>query len=352
MSDKILNLNEREEKLVAPKDFPTVSIHKLSGMQIEKAKEIVHPFIYEGSSMEIYAQSGVGKTWFSLELCLSIASGRSFLDKYEVINPRPVFYIDGEMKLEMMQDRINNIVMRHGASFRIPEGYFELSNPYIHEDKVIPKLNHPETIRSIKEKVKEISERTGQPVFLVIDNLSCLTDMKENEGDDYIPMLDLYTNLKTQNHSICHIHHANKSGNGSRGTSRRHDALDTIIKLARPSDYEEHQGANFNVHFEKHRNFAGEYALPFNAKIDPDDNYVNWKITEFSEAIEGQILTEWVVNSPNITVDKVSTKLDIPSSTVHRKLQKMKNDGRYEKEMKERWGEEWQKHCKFNAKGK
>ena len=86
--------------------------------------------------------------------------------------------------------------------------------------------------------------------------------MKENEGDEFIPMLDLYTNLKTQNHSICHIHHANKSGT-ARGTSRRHDALDTIIKLSRPSDYEEYQGANFNVHFEKHRNFAGGIRFTF-----------------------------------------------------------------------------------------
>ena len=350
----VLNLNEREEKILAPKEFPTVSIHKLSSMQIEKSKEIVHPFIYEGSSMEIYAQSGVGKTWFSLELCLSIASGKKFLDKYEVINPRPVFYIDGEMKLEMMQDRINNIVMRHGLDFKIPEGYFELSNPYIHDEKVIPKLNHPETIRSIKEKVKQISDNTGQSVFLLIDNLSCLTDMKENEGDEFIPMLDLYTNLKTQNHSICHIHHANKSGNGSRGTSRRHDALDTIIKLARPSDYEEMQGANFNVHFEKHRNFAGEHAYPFNAKIDPDDqlNLVRWKITEFKDKIEEDLLAEWCANSPNITIDKVAEKVKISSSNAQRLLQKMRSNGKYEREMTERWGSEWQKQCKWHGKAK
>jgi len=51
-----------------------------------------------------------------LELCLSIASGKKFLDRFEVINPRPVFYIDGEMKLEMMQDRINNIVLQKMAA--------------------------------------------------------------------------------------------------------------------------------------------------------------------------------------------------------------------------------------------
>ena len=354
MSDKILNLNEREEKLVAPKDFPTISIHKLSGLNIERAKEIVKPMIYEGSSMEVYAPSGIGKTWFMLELCISIASGKKFLDRFEIINPRPVFYIDGEMKIENMQDRINKIIRRHGINCKIPEGYFELSNPYTHPDKVIPKVNHPETIRSIKEKVKQMQEATGQPIFLVIDNLSCLTDNKENDGDDYIPILDMYTHLKTQNHSICHVHHANKSGTGSRGSSRRHDALDTIIKLSKPNDYEESDGANFNVSFEKHRNFAGEHAYPFNAKIDPDDqlNLVRWKITEFKDKIEEDLLAEWCANSPNITIDKVAEKVKISSSNAQRLLQKMRSNGKYEREMIERWGSEWQKHCKWHGKAK
>ena len=34
--------------------------------------------IYEGS-MEVYAPSGIGKTWFMLELCISIASGKKIL---------------------------------------------------------------------------------------------------------------------------------------------------------------------------------------------------------------------------------------------------------------------------------
>jgi hypothetical protein len=38
-----------------------------------------------------------------------------------------------------------------------------------------------------------------------------------------------------------------------RGTSRREDALDTVIALRRPADYSPEEGARFEVHIEKAR---------------------------------------------------------------------------------------------------
>jgi hypothetical protein len=50
-----------------------------------------------------------------------------------------------------------------------------------------------------------------------------------------------------------------------RGTSRRDDALDTVIALRRPADYSPEEGARFEVHIEKARTLAGEGAIPFEA---------------------------------------------------------------------------------------
>jgi putative DNA primase/helicase len=54
-----------------------------------------------------------------------------------------------------------------------------------------------------------------------------------------------------------------------RGTSRREDALDTVIALRRPADYSPEEGARFEVHVEKARTLAGEGALPFEAAVEP-----------------------------------------------------------------------------------
>ena len=49
----------------------------------------------------------------------------------------------------------------------------------------------------------------------------------------------------------------------SRGTSRRHDVLDTVIKLERPYNYTQQEGAKFEVHFGKGQEvFQGVDAKP------------------------------------------------------------------------------------------
>ena len=68
--------------------------------------------------------------------------------------------------------------------------------------------------------------------------------------------------------SVAAVHHAGTNGR-QRGTSRREDALDTVIALRRPEDYSSEQGARFEIHFEKLRNRAnGSGALPFDATLE------------------------------------------------------------------------------------
>ncbi len=55
------------------------------------------------------------------------------------------------------------------------------------------------------------------------------------------------------------IHHAGVNGR-QRGTSRREDALDTVIALRRPADYSPEQGARFEIHIEKARSMVGDEA--------------------------------------------------------------------------------------------
>jgi len=53
-----------------------------------------------------------------------------------------------------------------------------------------------------------------------------------------------------------------------RGTSRREDALDTVIALRRPGDYAPEEGARFEVHVEKARALMGDGAGPFEAAVE------------------------------------------------------------------------------------
>ena len=85
-----------EEVIIEKKEFKSISLKELTIMDIPPRKAIIDPLIMEGSSMEINGASGIGKTWFTLEMLCSIATGEKFLGKYEITNPRPVFTLTGK----------------------------------------------------------------------------------------------------------------------------------------------------------------------------------------------------------------------------------------------------------------
>ena len=317
-------------------------------MDIPPRKAIIDPLIMEGSSMEINGASGIGKTWFTLEMLCSICTGEKFLGKYEVANPRPVYYIDGEMPLESIRDRMNMIMARYIYKYKVSEIPFHISNPLLFKNNFIPKINDTKITQPIfKDEVKRFSDIYQKPLFICFDNLSCLTDYKENDNDDWTSMLDMYTELKHEGHSICHVHHVGKGGH-QRGASRKHDALDTVIHLKRPEEYDASEGAVFNVKFDKHRHFAGEYARSFKCAIKVDDNNkVSWDISDFKDVASEELLTAYCMGLPDITYTKLEEEFGISKSSIGRTIKHCVKNGLYVTKMKEIYGDEWLKYDKL-----
>mgnify|MGYP003146872461 CR=1 FL=1 len=337
-----------EEVIIEKKEFKSISLKELTIMDIPPRKAIIDPLIMEGSSMEINGASGIGKTWFTLEMLCSICTGEKFLGKYEVANPRPVYYIDGEMPLESIRDRMNMIMARYIYKYKVSEIPFHISNPLLFKNNFIPKINDTKITQPIfKDEVKRFSDIYQKPLFICFDNLSCLTDYKENDNDDWTSMLDMYTELKHEGHSICHVHHVGKGGH-QRGASRKHDALDTVIHLKRPEEYDASEGAVFNVKFDKHRHFAGEYARSFKCAIKVDDNNkVSWDISDFKDVASEELLTAYCMGLPDITYTKLEEEFGISKSSIGRTIKHCVKNGLYVTKMKEIYGDEWLKYDKL-----
>ena len=337
-----------EEVIIEKKEFKSISLKELTIMDIPPRKAIIDPLIMEGSSMEINGASGIGKTWFTLEMLCSICTGEKFLGKYEVANPRPVYYIDGEMPLESIRDRMNMIMARYIYKYKVSEIPFHISNPLLFKNNFIPKINDTKITQPIfKDEVKRFSDIYQKPLFICFDNLSCLTDYKENDNDDWTSMLDMYTELKHEGHSICHVHHVGKGGH-QRGASRKHDALDTVIHLKRPEEYDSSEGAVFNVKFDKHRHFAGEYARSFKCSIKVDDNNkVSWDISDFKDVASEELLTAYCMGLPDITYTKLEEEFGISKSSIGRTIKHCVKNGLYVTKMKEIYGDEWLKYDKL-----
>ena len=109
----------------------------------------------------------------------------------------------------------------------------------------------------------------------------------------------------------------------SRGTSRRHDVLDTVIKLERPYNYTQQEGAKFEVHFEKTRGFSGADAEPFGLCHTIIDSISCWET--FSIGTEK---AEEVANClEGLTQKEIAFKLNISQPEVSRRKQQAVANG-------------------------
>ncbi|MDR2780886.1 MAG: AAA family ATPase [Holosporaceae bacterium] len=106
--------------------------------------------------------------------------------------------------------------------------------------------------------------------LLILDNISTLTSVKENDADDWLNIQKWLIKLRQKNISVLLVHHAGKGGN-QRGSSRKEDILDTVIALKRPGGYESSEGSKFEVKFEKCRGFSGDQAKSFEAQLCKDE---------------------------------------------------------------------------------
>jgi RecA-family ATPase len=71
----------------------------------------------------LYAPRGIGKTLLGLSMGLAVASGGPLL-RWSVPNPRRVLYIDGEMPLACLQERLGCIALGLGRG--IPNDGFRI----------------------------------------------------------------------------------------------------------------------------------------------------------------------------------------------------------------------------------
>ena len=112
----------------------------------------------------IYSIRGLGKTWMALEIAYAVASGGSFLN-WEAESPQGVLYIDGEMPLSLMQERLSKIEKIRGCKIG---GLFKILS------RDAQKFGIPDL--STLEGQEKIDELMGDEIKLVIlDNLStCL----------------------------------------------------------------------------------------------------------------------------------------------------------------------------------
>jgi hypothetical protein len=282
-------------------------VRELLSLQLARRDFVLEPILRERDSMMIYSWRGVGKTLLGLSLAHAIVTGKDCLG-WRAPRPRRVLYIDGELPLQTLQERVALMI----GDESVDPAYLRFLT-HDAQERGLPDLG----TREGQEALRLIIE----PADLVfIDSLSTLMRRaKENEAEGWVPMQEYLLQLRRGGKTTVLMHHEGKGGT-QRGTSKREDILDTVIHLRRPSEYSATQGARFEVHFEKCRALVGESAKTFEARLDSSSSPARWTTYDVDALSQTRAADLFALG---MSVREVAEELGMSRSTVHRLKQRL-----------------------------
>ena len=248
---------------------PTCNSSDLDKLNVPPREPILGEWFKEADLGFIYGARGLGKTWLSLHLGRQCAEGGSVAD-WKVHKPQRVLYVDGEMALDSIRERDvalsikptdGMFYLQHEALFHLTGKVLNLTSPFV-QAAILEDC--------LRQKMK----------VLILDNLSCLfSGMKENEADAWEQVLPWLLELRRNRIAVIIIAHAGRNG-FMRGTSRREDAANWIIKLTEAkNDGEIQNGARFVARFAKNRNATEAECPPVEWYFNLPKNETSCKVS-------------------------------------------------------------------------
>lgn len=316
--DKLIN----EEKQDIPSSWKFITTkhkHKLisandfKNLKLPKRHMLLYPWLPEGSINMIFADRGIGKTFFALSCALALANGDEFLC-YTAKEAVPVLYLDGEMQATAIQERLDKLFK--GDKTKAP---LTLYTPDCQDNDYTPDLGTPDGRDQINELIEAVN-----PKVIFIDNISTFDRTgNENEAESWSPIQEWAVQHRKKGRSLVFIHHANKEGK-QRGSHKKEDVMDAVIKLKRPEDHIQGEGASkILIQYTKARHLSGEMAQDIEATLNSEDDCFKWTWEQ------GDILyvktVEMIKN--NVSLRDIAEELGIGKSTVHRWKSRAQSEG-------------------------
>lgn len=286
-----------------------VTLRDLLTRDLPPREMLLSPWLTSQSLTMIHAWRGTGKTHVALGIAYALASGGAFLN-WRAESPVRVLYIDGEMPGTALKSRLAATVEANDKEAQ--DDYLRLVTPDLQPDGIMPDL-------ATREGQAAIDAVLGDARVIIVDNISCLVrgSGKENDAESWSPVAAWALRQRAHGKAVVFIHHSGKSGL-QRGTSKREDILDTVIALRRPADYEESQGARFELHFEKARALYGKSVDPIEARLESGPNsQQGWTTRDASGALRDRIVELADLGMRNA---EIAQELGCNRSTVFRNI--------------------------------
>lgn len=249
---------------------------------------------------------GKGKTWFTLTLAVAISAGGEYLGMSPK-KARRVIYLDGEMDLKTIQDRLSLIAAGLGVKLNdelkifTPESFAGL----------LPMINSPEGQRDVEKLIGTEWD------ILIVDNYSAWANDGRETAEAWAPFMKWMLQHKHAGRTIVVVHHTGKNG-AQRGSSRHEDALDWSILLeAEPSLQAEDATLRFVLRWTKTRHLPLNKCGPLTVEMKSDLTTASWKFSA-GERVDPQRASAYEMFDAGQSDAVIARQLGVDRSTIGR----------------------------------
>jgi putative DNA primase/helicase len=142
----------------------------------------------------------------------------------------------------------------------------------------------------VQDEITAMLDAHPEIRVVILDNISSLfVGIDEDRKRDWEPISAWLLRLRHRGLSVILVHHAGKGGN-QRGTSGREDALDVVIQLDRPSQYDPREGCHFELKFTKARSVKGDDVTPLDIRLTDEAGCVQLNSKPLEESKLDQVI--------------------------------------------------------------
>lgn len=211
-------------KVSAPATSLSVPASQFVSMDVKPTTWLVQSIWPEGTMGFIAGMGKSFKSFLSLELGYSVASGADFLEKFKVPEQRRVLLVQQESGFGAYQVRVSNVAKRFGPT----------DNLYIVSNKHLS-LVREEDIEKLENEIARV-----RPAMLILDPLaSFLLGQDENSAQHMGEVVGTLRRLRDDyGCAICIVHHNRKDGSAMRGSTALYNASEVTIRMQRTADRE------------------------------------------------------------------------------------------------------------------
>src|SRR5262245_23781263 len=170
---------------------------------------VVHGLVRQGETMNVIAQTKIGKSWLAYSLALAIISGKRWLESF-LTEPGKVLLIDNELHDETIADRIP----------RVAEALEIGQAEYGEQFDVLTLRGRLKDLASLSQEFA--SFKPGQYSCIILDSLyrAMPPGKEENSNPDFTAVYNLIDNYAMQSGAaIVLIHHTTKGNQADKSVT-------------------------------------------------------------------------------------------------------------------------------------